>query len=78
MYLKVLNRTLWIDKHLAIMHTSKFIQRRLVTPAKLKLYPISGSQFGQSKRPEVGGIWPEVGGKQLSIYLVFLINVSEN
>ena len=26
-----------------------------------------GAQLGQSEEPEVGGIWPEVGGKPLPI-----------
>ena len=30
-----------------------------------------GSQFGQSEEQEVGGIWPEVGGKPLPMLLLF-------
>ena len=28
-------------------------------------------QFGQSEAPEVGGIWPEVGGKPPPIFMFF-------
>ena len=35
------------------------------------IYTIRGSQFGQSEEPEVRGIWPEVGGKPLSVVLLF-------
>ena len=41
------------------------------------LYPISGSQIGQSEAPEVGGIWPEVGGKPLPMLLFLLLNSIE-
>ena len=37
----------------------------------IHIYTIWGSQFGQSEKMGVGGIWPEVGGKPLPILLLF-------
>ena len=39
---------------------------------KCCIYHVSQfGQFGQSEKPEVEAIWPEVGGKPLSIMLLF-------
>ena len=41
------------------------------------IYTICGWQFGPSKEPEVGRFWSEVGGKPLSILLLFLYMIME-
>ena len=45
--------------------------KAMVIRAHMGYNPTCGSQLGQSDEPEVGGIWPKVGGRHFPFYCYF-------